>query len=785
MVKAKRGGAGTEYKEAPPEEKKDGTIVKAWQRMPTQLLHEWAQAQKRPKPCYNKAWAYDKSKCRMKVILPDPKDPAKNLEFEPNRDADVVFNAKEDAAMVALLQVCPTLPLERKLPDGYRETWLEAVGGAAASSGKAAKAKAKAKEKPAAVPEAPRDEQAAAAGEPPPADEAAASGRAAAERERREAQARREEAAARAAEEERLAKEAQHTIRRAGDRLQCKRNGCRFDHPPLQQPGSDAADAGASAGARAAAPRATPGGPLGAVSKHWSRRPTGNARSASPATRGRRRAQQEARHGGGEAHRQHAGARAALAPHAAAAVRGPGPRRRAGRGSPHRPLRALCRAGRPKGGRAYGPRGPDGGHRELRARLAAGTGPPGGRAAGALAAGSPPLHRGRRRVREGRAVAEDLGAVPSGQNGGGRGGAQRHLAYNVVISACGKGEQWQQTLALLSGMREAKMEPDVISYSATISACGEGEQWLRALVLLRELWEAELELDVTSYRAGMFACQKGGQWQRTLSVLNEMRKANLDADFMSYRAGISACQKGGQWQRALSLLSGMREASVIQHCDQHCDQHVKLYNTVIITCGKGEQWQQTLALLGEMQEAKLEPDVISYRAGIVACQEGGQWQHALSALSDMREARVTPGVRPYNAVVSACGKGEQWQRALVLLRKLREAKLEPNVVSYGAGISACGNGDQWQQALSLLGEMWRTKIEPDVISSLQRRDHRLREGRAVVAGLGAAARAAGGEAGAQRHLSQLQRWDQRVRKGRTVAVGSGSPRRDAGGETGA
>lgn len=33
-----------------------------------------------------------------------------------------------EAALVALLKLCFDLPLERKLPDGYRETWLEAIG---------------------------------------------------------------------------------------------------------------------------------------------------------------------------------------------------------------------------------------------------------------------------------------------------------------------------------------------------------------------------------------------------------------------------------------------------------------------------------------------------------------------------------------------------------------------------------------------------------------------------------------------------------------------------------
>eukprot|EP00434_Breviolum_minutum_P001631 symbB.v1.2.001440.t1/scaffold58.1/size370606/9 len=104
--------------------------------MPTQILNEWCQSQKRPKPEFRGVRSYDRSLCRFKVVLPDPKDVAKSLEFEANRDAETPFAAREEAALVALLKLCFDLPLERKLPDGYRETWLEAIGEAAAAKAK-------------------------------------------------------------------------------------------------------------------------------------------------------------------------------------------------------------------------------------------------------------------------------------------------------------------------------------------------------------------------------------------------------------------------------------------------------------------------------------------------------------------------------------------------------------------------------------------------------------------------------------------------------------------------
>ncbi|CAK0846368.1 unnamed protein product [Prorocentrum cordatum] len=72
-------------------------------------------------------------------------------------------------------------------------------------------------------------------------------------------------------------------------------------------------------------------------------------------------------------------------------------------------------------------------------------------------------------------------------------GVRVPVSYNAGISACEKGGQWQRALALLSGVREAKLEPNVISYSAGISACAKGGQWQSALALFSEMWEAKLE----------------------------------------------------------------------------------------------------------------------------------------------------------------------------------------------------------------------------------------------------------------------------------------------------
>ncbi|CAK0843496.1 unnamed protein product [Prorocentrum cordatum] len=65
------------------------------------------------------------------------------------------------------------------------------------------------------------------------------------------------------------------------------------------------------------------------------------------------------------------------------------------------------------------------------------------------------------RVREGRAVGAGFGVAQ--RDMADEAGARRALvSYAAGISACEKGDQWQRAGALLSEMREAQLEPDVI-----------------------------------------------------------------------------------------------------------------------------------------------------------------------------------------------------------------------------------------------------------------------------------------------------------------------------------
>jgi ATP-dependent RNA helicase DHX57 len=122
------------------------TLIAQWQKLPSDILREWCQKQKRPQPKF-KELLDDTAKAEFKtrVILNDPKNPDKDLFFTPKESVNNEEQALEEAALLALLNLTPTLPHERKLPEPYRTTWLNAIHAINESKNKSSNNKMRAK----------------------------------------------------------------------------------------------------------------------------------------------------------------------------------------------------------------------------------------------------------------------------------------------------------------------------------------------------------------------------------------------------------------------------------------------------------------------------------------------------------------------------------------------------------------------------------------------------------------------------------------------------------------
>ena len=105
------------------------TSIAQWQRLPSALLAEVCKRERRPPPKFKALDA--KGGHKYRVIVQDAKASRRggdhDLLFCPRGTVENPEQAKEEAALLALLHMTPSIPHERKLPEPYKTTWLNAV----------------------------------------------------------------------------------------------------------------------------------------------------------------------------------------------------------------------------------------------------------------------------------------------------------------------------------------------------------------------------------------------------------------------------------------------------------------------------------------------------------------------------------------------------------------------------------------------------------------------------------------------------------------------------------
>ena len=103
------------------------TQIAQWQKLPSTLLREFCKKERRPNPKFKDLESSSKDKFKYRCIVPDAKNADKDLFFVPAQAVANEEQAKEESALLGLLMLTPSLPHERKLPEPYKTTWLNAV----------------------------------------------------------------------------------------------------------------------------------------------------------------------------------------------------------------------------------------------------------------------------------------------------------------------------------------------------------------------------------------------------------------------------------------------------------------------------------------------------------------------------------------------------------------------------------------------------------------------------------------------------------------------------------
>eukprot|EP00434_Breviolum_minutum_P039730 symbB.v1.2.035293.t1/scaffold4715.1/size37003/1 len=303
------------------------------------------------------------------------------------------------------------------------------------------------------------------------------------------------------------------------------------------------------------------------------------------------------------------------------------------------------------------------------------------------------------------------------------------IPFELAVSACGKGEQWQYGLQLVSSMLERRLEAHPITRNVAIGMCShlqdaslvlelvdesanvmlngkalstlcKSSQWQHGLQVLVNMEKRKIA-DSISYISMMNGFEITGDWQQALQLLQHVQHEQLEVDQMLLSVAINACENAQQWPLALGLLQG----------GGHLHRHSSTYVATLQQMGAKKQWQEVLLLVKEL-EGRKAADVGVLSAAVSACSLGS-WQAAFGLLQDMRVAKL-PTQHATSSVMRAAAKADDWSFALELFQSLEGHGLD--LVSFNTAIGACEVAQLWEEALGLLQQMQETTLQADQIS---------------------------------------------------------------------
>eukprot|EP00435_Cladocopium_sp_Y103_P075441 s27_g57.t2 len=277
------------------------------------------------------------------------------------------------------------------------------------------------------------------------------------------------------------------------------------------------------------------------------------------------------------------------------------------------------------------------------------------------------------------------------------------VTVNSLIAVCEQCCQWQAALALLySGLQlESQLLPNLISFNSTISACSKQSESSRVTALISIMKEQRVQADVVSYNSiisghlGHFSA-----WQSTVQVLDELKIATLRASSVTFNTAMSAA--GSTWEVVLGLLIATPFTNVVT-CTSAID-------------GCSDRWEMAMHFLGRMLWMGLLPNVITLSSVLSACQTAQRWHIALAVQQMSSTSSVLPNVICYNSSCTSCEQSGRWWMTLDLLRQMSLKRVTASSLSHNSAIAACEQALKWDLTLVLLEGLEQSGLGADALS---------------------------------------------------------------------
>lgn len=207
--------------------------------------------------------------------------------------------------------------------------------------------------------------------------------------------------------------------------------------------------------------------------------------------------------------------------------------------------------------------------------------------------------------------------------------------YSIMIDLCARCKRSINAEQLFQTMREAGLEPNLITYNSLLKAYAATSQPERALEIFQGIPREVLDAagDKTRqacYGAVMSAFARGGDYAGTYRVFMRMLEDGVRPVIMHYTSLLTACARDGDGETADGVFASMLAAGL--------QPDVPAY-TILVSCNR-RSLDRSKQIVSEMRGRGLEPSALTQLELLDAHVSAGDGQGARELLAAVDTVRL-------------------------------------------------------------------------------------------------------------------------------------------------
>eukprot|EP00850_Spirogloea_muscicola_P007948 SM000041S15507 [mRNA] locus=s41:560564:566278:+ [translate_table: standard] len=295
------------------------------------------------------------------------------------------------------------------------------------------------------------------------------------------------------------------------------------------------------------------------------------------------------------------------------------------------------------------------------------------------------------------------------------------LTYNTLLSCCQQAQRLEDAFRLKADMEGAGVKPDVVTYTSLMAIVVKvapvrgrssfTQRFERAMQLFAEMQMACVQPDAVTFNTLMYAGAQAKLPGKVLEIYAALMAAGAQPNQNTFGILLDAVGQGGRLKAALGVFNEMKAMGV--------SPTLATYNTLIDACGAAAQpdVDRAWALLGEMKAAGIEPTVATFASLITTACKGADHISAMKAYALLKELG---DIKPltgslYNKLMHSASVAGSTELSFELYAEMRECGHLPDETTYSTLVAACTRDNDLPRALMVSQEMEGLGVVPNQV----------------------------------------------------------------------